>query len=133
MEFLYGEPMDKLDIIVIDDDPITLEIIEDMLSTTEYRVGTYTGPDNGLREIAKRRPRWFITDYNMPGYSGQKLIIKVSEALVFGDCTFILLSAQEFSEQEQMLLATCGFTNVLRKPISKTTLMELVENVFRDR
>ena len=124
--------MSSVDIIVIDDDPITLEIIEDMLSSTKYSVLTYDDPSDGLEGIKANKPQLVISDYNMPDFSGQKLLIKVSEALVFGKSTFVLLSAQTFDDSERMLLATCGFTHILTKPISKKKLLELVETVMSE-
>jgi two-component system phosphate regulon response regulator PhoB len=117
-------------VAVVDDDPIILEIIEAMLVDTKLEVLTFGDPKIALERLKICDPALVILDYNMPGLSGQSLMIKVSEALVFGNATFVLLSSEDFDDTKKMMLATCGLTNVLKKPLSKKQLMELVESVF---
>ncbi len=122
--------MGKNTVAVVDDDPVTLEIIETMLNDTKLEVKIFVNAQSALESLKSCAPELVILDYNMPGLTGQSLMIKVSEALVFGHATFVLLSSEEFDDTRKMMLATCGLSAVLKKPLSKTRLLELIESVF---
>lgn len=63
-------------ILLADDDTITRRAIETVLSDMGYRVCCVQNGDEGctaLDEMAEDAPQLLITDFDMPGISGQEL------------------------------------------------------------
>ena len=63
-------------IFVVDDEPILLELAENVLAGLECEIRTFTNPQEALRTYfeAKRRPDLIITDFAMHEMDGMDLI-----------------------------------------------------------
>ena len=68
-------------ILLIDDDPLVLEAIEEMLSAYGYEVTTATGGREGVQLFseAPERINLVLTDVVMPGFSGREVFHRIRE------------------------------------------------------
>jgi len=120
----------NVDIIVVDDNPEVGELIQAMLEDEPVSVETFTSSQEALIRITEKKPKIAILDYNMPGLTGQELIVKLSENMVFKDTSIILISGESFSEIEKIRFMTLGFERIFEKPISRQDLLDYVYSVI---
>jgi CheY-like chemotaxis protein len=63
-----------IDIVVVDDHPILLKVIAEILQEYGYTVRTAHDGFAALSEIRRRMPQVLLSDLNMPGMSGFELL-----------------------------------------------------------
>lgn len=116
----------KIKIFLIDDDRITLKVLQKLFEPYDVEVSSFQNPEDGLKAINELKPDLVFIDYMMPEMNGDDVIIKVSEFKLFNGCSLYLLSANDFSDLEVIKFRTLGFYDVLKKPLTT----EVVEAVF---
>ena len=116
----------KIDLVIVDDDPIVGKVLMQMLEDFDLNVHFYTDSITALPRIVAERPRLVILDYNMPGLDGHQLIVKFSEALIFQTTSVMLLTSEVLSDIDKIKLMTLGFEKIIRKPITKEALVEIL-------
>lgn len=115
-----------VDIIVVDDDPDVGEMFEEIFKNSSYSLEFYARPEDGLKAISEKRPKIAILDFNMPGLTGQEMIVKLSEKLIFKTTSLILISGENFDEMEKIRLMTLGFEKIFQKPFVLSDLIDYV-------
>jgi DNA-binding NtrC family response regulator len=68
---------DAVSIVVIDDNPGSLELISAALAQQEAQIYTAANPVQGLELVRKHRPRLGVTDLVMPDLSGLEVLQQV--------------------------------------------------------
>jgi CheY-like chemotaxis protein len=67
-------------LLVVDDDPVVLHLIQLRLKAGGHRIITATSPDEALRVIGERGlPDLAVLDVSMPGMSGLELLARLRE------------------------------------------------------
>jgi len=117
-------------VIVIDDEPFILMMIEDKLKQAGLRVITMRESKNALSLIKKERPDLVILDWMMPELSGIELCKMLKGDPDISDIPVILLTAKGQDTDKQMGLQ-CGATLYITKPFSPRGLLEMVNKVIR--
>lgn len=122
-------------ILVIDDNPIVLEILANMLESMHFiAVGVNSG-EQGLAALKKNRTNRFdlvIIDGQMPGMDGLETArqIKAMDGLDFKP-EIIMISGCELSELADEA-SQIGIYKCLTKPVTKSQLLDAVTGVFND-
>jgi CheY-like chemotaxis protein len=60
-------------ILVVDDDPLLLDLAEELLTEEHYRVLRATSGPQALQIVVEEHPQLFLLDYMLPGMSGLEL------------------------------------------------------------
>ncbi|CAH8388751.1 unnamed protein product [Eruca vesicaria subsp. sativa] len=121
----------KINIMVVDDDPVSLEFLSRMLERSKYR-----DPSMEIIVIAVRDAREalstlkihrktidvIVTDYYMPGMNGLQLKQQITRQ--FGNFPVIVMSSDINKEQESL---ACGALCFLPKPIKPTDLPQIYQ------
>ncbi len=70
-------------IMVVDDNPANLKLLQEMLQAKSYRVAAFPGGAMALNAAAKNPPDLILLDINMPGMNGLEVCerLKTDEAL----------------------------------------------------
>ncbi|MBN1992268.1 MAG: response regulator transcription factor [Anaerolineae bacterium] len=114
-------------ILVIDDDPVLLGLIEKNLNARAYEVFMAANGEDGLRLLEETRPHLVILDVMIPGLNGWEVcrrIRKVSTVPV------IMLTA--LGSQEDIVRGLeAGADDYLVKPFLKDELLARVSAVLR--
>ena len=110
-------------IVIIDDNPRSLEFLAAALSQPGVQVLTSSNPHDGLALIALHRPQLVLTDLAMPGMSGLDVLHRVKQL----DQTIqvIIMSAQGSGGSPARALEQ-GAADYLAKPISLSILRQRV-------
>ena len=113
-------------VLVVDDEPFILMMIEDKLKTSQIDVVTVRESRHALERIRNERPDLIILDWMMPGLSGIDLCKLIKAAPDLRDIPIFMLTAKgQDADEEQGKL--CGVSRYITKPFSPKALVEMVQ------
>ncbi len=115
-------------VLVIDDEPFILMMIEDKLKKAKLNVITLRESRNAVEVIRRERPDLIILDWMMPELSGIELcrILKSDPDLLA--IPIFMLTAKGQDSDEKLGLQ-CGVARYITKPFSPKSLLEMVQEV----
>lgn len=117
-------------ILIADDEPDILEIIQFNLQTEGYEVFTAKNGDEALEQTKKHLPDLIILDIMMPGKNGIDVCNILRMQPAFKETLIVFLSALSDEGTEIRGLET-GADDYLTKPISPKILLSKVNALFR--
>ncbi len=85
----------RVEVLVVDDDPDSLQALSNLLTTDGYRVVTASGGRDALRLINIRNPECVVLDFAMPEVTGIEVLRTLREA--GNDVPVVMLSAKSDS------------------------------------
>lgn len=111
-------------VLVVDDQPVNLKLIESFLEGTGWETVAATGSDEALYHARLTRFDAILMDIHLPERDG----IETSSMLrmpgeLNADTPILAITADAFADQAHAAMAA-GMNDVLVKPISRTTLLE---------
>jgi DNA-binding NtrC family response regulator len=122
-----AEPGKKERILVVDDAPETLEVLQRNLTSNGYQVYTASGVEEALRVLDTEPIDLVITDYKMPRVSGLDLIRHVRENLKDAEVMMITGYASIGGAVEAVKY---GAEDYLAKPFTDEELFTAVEHAL---
>ena len=115
-------------IVVVDDDPVLVSTLEDMLAAVGYAVEGFTDPAAALERLRQRPvPDLAIVDCIMPGLSGAELCAAL--AADGGGVPVLLMTALA----DPSFAVHPEWASVLNKPILEEDLLAEIEAKLRPR
>jgi len=117
-------------ILIADDEPDILEIIQFNLQQEGYEVIAAKNGDEAIEAAKKHQPALIILDVMMPGKNGIEVCNILRMQPAFNDTLIIFLSALSDEGTEVRGLET-GADDYLTKPISPKVLVSKVNALFR--
>ena len=117
-------------ILIADDEPDILEIIQFNLQNEGYEVITAKNGDEAIEAAKKNLPALIILDIMMPGKNGIEVCNILRMQPAFKDTLIIFLSALSDETTEVRGLET-GADDYLTKPVSPKVLVSKVNALFR--
>ena len=117
-------------ILIADDEPDILEIIQFNLQTEGYEVFTAKNGDEAFEQAKKHQPDLIILDIMMPGKNGIDVCNILRMQPAFKETLIVFLSALSDEGTEIRGLET-GADDYLTKPISPKILLSKVNALFR--
>jgi CheY-like chemotaxis protein len=121
----YSVPDNALEnwtVLVIDDDPDALEIVDALLTLYGAKVVTASNGRLGLEAVRKYRPRFVIADLSMPEMTGWDMVGILKNDRTTLEIPVIALTAHAMAGDRNRALAT-GFHNYLTKPLRPETFV----------
>ncbi len=123
--------MNRRKILVVDDDPDIVELIDETFSAKNY---TVLKTDNGYSAISKARnehPDIIILDLMLPRLDGYQTCKKLKEFSETKNIPVLIISAHTNKEMLLKLLAL-GIKNYLAKPFDINELIKRVNILYRN-
>jgi DNA-binding NtrC family response regulator len=117
----------KDSILVVDDAPDTLELLQRNLESRGYRVLTASNVTEAIEILGTTGVDLVITDLKMPGASGMELIRHIREN--FKDIEAMMITGYPTIETAVKAVKS-GAEEYLTKPFTDTELFSAVERVF---
>lgn len=114
-------------VLVVDDDPVVLEVLQTLLSPHGYRVTTLSEPMKFWDVLEESPPDLLLLDVNMPEVTGVKLCRAVRTDLRWAGVPILFLSAHDDAATIQRVFAA-GADDYLAKPIVGSELLIRVAN-----
>ena len=115
-----GEP-----VIIIDDHPINLRLLEIVLGEEGYDVRTAADAEEALALLETFRPRLIMTDIRLPGMNGLELTRRLKADPATRDIIIIAVTSCAVKGDDAKAFAA-GCDDYLTKPISTVSLPGLV-------
>jgi CheY-like chemotaxis protein len=119
------------DIVVIDDEPDSLEVARLILDFYGARVHTATNGHEAVALVEKVKPRFVISDLSMPEMDGWEFIQALKAMRDTENIPVIALTAHAMRGDRERAIAA-GFHNYLTKPLTATTFMDELLNLLLD-
>jgi DNA-binding response OmpR family regulator len=66
-------------VLVVDDEPDSVELLQEFLTGKGYEVVTASNGEEALRKVKEERPHLVLLDVRMPGMNGLDVLRKVRE------------------------------------------------------
>lgn len=117
-------------ILIADDEPDILEIIQFNLQAEGYEVSTAKNGDEAIDQAKRHQPDLIILDIMMPGKNGIEVCNILRMQPAFKETLIVFLSALSDEGTEIQGLET-GADDYLTKPISPKILVSKVNALFR--
>jgi len=114
--------------LVIDDDPIFLRLVEQVLTHNGHQVFKAGSGQEGLRLLFARKPDLVLLDVVMPGMDGWQTCSLIREV---SDVPIIMLTGQRKAEQDIVAGLNYGADEYLIKPVGNEELVARVQAVLR--
>ena len=109
------EEGDKATIMVVDDTPANLKLLDSMLRPRGYRVHAFPRGDLALEAAAKNRPDLILLDVSMPVMDGFEVCGRLKADHALRDIPVIFISAwQDIADKAKALAA--GGVDYITKP-----------------
>ena len=119
----HGEP---INILVVDDDPRNLLVLETVLDNPDYRLVRAESADQALLALVVEEFALLILDIRMPGMTGFELAQMIKERKKTAQVPIIFLTAY-FNEDQHVLEGyNSGAVDYLHKPVNPTILRSKV-------
>jgi DNA-binding response OmpR family regulator len=119
-------------ILVVDDDPDSLDIVRTFLESRGYDVSTASDGRAGLAKLEEVRPELVLLDVMMPGMDGWEVARIIKNHADFAATRVVMLTARSgFSDKQEGLRA--GADDYIVKPIRLDELAVRVEKNLEAR
>ena len=120
----------KLRVLVVEDDPMVLDVLAALLGFEELEVVTASDGPVGLELAQRIEPDVVVLDINLPGMDG----LQVARAIRQTDqVTRIVMLSANTSQEAELEVAAAGADHFVRKPFSPLELLEAVGVGDEDR
>jgi DNA-binding NtrC family response regulator len=114
-------------LLAIDDEPQSLELIKDALSTVGMQIFTAKGSQEGLQSFRRIRPQIVLLDLMMPGVHGFQMLESILEA---DPGTEVILMTAHYSTESAVAAIQKGAADYFNKPLEVEKLRSRISQIL---
>ena len=119
-------------VLVIDDDPNDLRLIEKILTQSgRYRTFLAEGGRKGWEAINARMPHAIILDIFMPEMDGFYILEKLRENPTLREIPVLVVSGGGLTNEQQQQLKSFGQRLITKGSLTESQLIESIENSLK--
>jgi CheY-like chemotaxis protein len=120
------------EVLVIDDDPNDLRLIEKILSQdTHYKPILAEGGRQGWEAINRKTPHAIILDLFMPEMDGFTILEKMRENSILRDVPVLVVSGGGLTNEQQQQLDEFGQRLITKGSLKEGQFVETIENALK--
>ncbi len=119
-------------ILIADDNPQGLELLEAYLDGTDYEVDTATDGEETLHKVQAFHPDLILLDIMMPKISGFEVCKKLKANPTTQDIVVLMITALDQPHDIDKAVEA-GANDFLTKPINKTELLLRIRAALKSR
>jgi CheY-like chemotaxis protein len=116
-------------ILVVDDNPLSRKLLNDILSAEGYRVRHAASGSEALSTIAEEPPDAILLDIMMPGMDGFEVVRRLKADKKTSIPPIVMVTALD-DEGSRGRLAAAGINTMLTKPIDRWELCSLLARML---
>ena len=118
-----------LSIVIVDDNPGSLELLSTALSREGVTIHTAARPGAALELVRQLRPQLVLTDLVMPEMTGLELLSRIME---YAPATDVVLMTAHYTTETAVEAIRKGAADYLEKPIRLPILRERIGRLLED-
>lgn len=118
-------------ILVVDDSPDNLQLLQFILEDRGYRVGLADNGEEALEKAKQCHPDLILLDVMMPQMNGYEVVHQLRENHNLESIPVFFVTADLYIDQKKAIAA--GANGLIHKPIDIEELLSEVELVFNSR
>ena len=119
-------------ILVVEDNPLNLKLVRDVLQVAGYHVVEAQSGEEGLRIAKEDPPDLVLMDLQLPGIDGTETLRRLREGTLGPDVPVVAVTALAMAEDKERA-ARAGFDGYVEKPISVRALPGQIEAFLNGR
>jgi two-component system, cell cycle response regulator DivK len=119
-------------ILVVEDNPLNLKLVRDVLQFAGYDVIEAQSGEEGLRVAQQDPPDLVLMDLQLPGIDGIETLRRLREGSLGRDVPVVAVTAFAMAEDRERA-SRAGFDGFVEKPISVRELPGQVEAFINGR
>jgi len=119
-------------ILVVDDEPDCISIIQCRLEWCHYKVITATNGKDGLEKAANEKPDLVLLDTDMPVMNGHEMLERMRKDPVLKDTPVIMVTAL-CEAQDVVKASSFGISDYIAKPVDFAKLVERISNTLEQK
>jgi two-component system cell cycle response regulator len=127
MEASFIPKGSKGKVLIVDDEPDTLEIIQVLLQVEGYDVFTASTGEEGVKKAKQENPEVILMDINLPGIDGNEALRMIRENNPL-QCVIMLTAYATVDNAIQALKE--GATDFVKKPFENEHLIHIVNQAL---
>jgi two-component system cell cycle response regulator DivK len=113
-------------ILVVEDNPLNLKLVRDVLQFAGYEVVEAHSGEEGLRVAAEAPPDLVLMDLQLPGIDGTETLHRLRQGSLGPNVPVVAVTAFAMAEDREHA-SQAGFDGYVEKPISVRTLPGQIE------
>ena len=117
-------------VLVVEDNPLNLKLVRDVLGAAGYDVVAAASGEEGLQVATEQPPDLVLMDLQLPGIDGVETMLRMRAGPVPDDVPVIAVTAFAMAG-DQVNAARAGFDGYIEKPISVRGLVNDVQDLPR--
>lgn len=116
-------------VLVIDDSPTILKVVQLVLTKAGFSVDTATDGEEGIAHAANQRPDLILLDFVMPKMNGYQVCRALAESAELKDVPVVLMSAKGDQVGERFV-KVMGIVDYITKPFSPEAITAVVQHTI---
>lgn len=120
-------------ILVVDDRPTNITLLEDILQEAGYAVLSALDGEQGLERAKGQRPDLIISDILMPNIDGFQFCHMVRTTPELTQTPFLFLTGAYVSEEDERFAIKLGANRFIRRPFETTQLLDVIQELLNSR
>jgi len=124
--------MSKKPILIVEDNPINLKLVQVLLSKEGYEVKVATDAEEALIILKDFHPVIILMDIQLPGMNGLQLTRMLKKNPLTKDILILALTAYAMKGDEEKALSA-GCDNYITKPIDIRNLVNMVAQYVKKK
>ena len=113
-------------ILVVEDNPLNLKLVRDVLNFAGYDVIEAQSGEEGLRAAKETPPDLVLMDLQLPGIDGTETLHRLRQDTLGPDVPVVAVTAFAMAEDKERA-SRAGFDGYIEKPISVRALPGQIE------
>jgi len=118
-------------ILIVDDEPINIELLEDLLIPEKYIVEGALNGEEALAKIQKELPDLILLDVMMPGMNGFQVCSEIRKNLSLPYIPIIFITAYQIDQSDIIHGLDMGGDDYIRKPFDSSELFSRIRSCLR--